>query len=120
MIFTNKNPQFKSNKEDNFYYKVFSGYLFNELLLDQEKSREAFFNLLRKLLNVNMLKQHVGKESISGVPLPQILHDLTLGGITVSFDYHLAKNAERDINKPDRGEMSNIEILGEKYFARQL
>jgi len=112
--FTDNIGQFKdieSYKERNFYYKVFTGYLFNELLPDYQKNKVAFFNLLTEQISG---EQSFGKQSISDAKLTQILDELLFNDIHVSFDYHLVQMIT---DYPDRGEVSDIIIWGKDYFV---
>ncbi len=91
MIFLNSSSEkpleiFESYKERNFYYKVFVGYLFNELLPDYEKKKFAFFDLLKDKIGS---KQYFSKPGIDNDSLSNSLHELALTDIKVSFDYHL-------------------------------
>ena len=42
--------QIESYKERNLYYKIFAGYLFNELIPGYLERKDGFFNLLTSLL----------------------------------------------------------------------
>ena len=113
---TNKSLEvFESYKERNFYYKVFAGYLFNELLPDYEKNKRSFFDLLKCQLNLDgTIKYNYGNNTLaSGIPLTEVLNELRKDKVHVSFDYHLA---QLDIPGADRGEVSDIIIWGKEHF----
>jgi hypothetical protein len=97
---------FESYKERNFYYKVFAGFLFNELLPEYQANKAAFFNLLINNDDTKMLK-------VGDIPLIQGLSELSENQIHVTFDFHPVQIIKK---YGDRGESSDIMIWGEKYF----
>ena len=40
----------ESYKERNLYYKIFAGYIFNELIPGEEERKNQFLNLLNEIL----------------------------------------------------------------------
>ncbi|MCF8227866.1 MAG: hypothetical protein K9G58_11650 [Bacteroidales bacterium] len=99
----------ESYKERNLYYKLFTGYLFNELLPGYHQNKLSFFNLLRDQLDQNQF----GPDEINGIDLGAVLNDFAFSEIHVTFDYHLVQT---DKTYKDRGEMSDILIWCDKYF----
>lgn len=100
---------FESYKERNFYYKIFAGYLFNELLPGYEQRKRLFLNLLKSIVEDNnrffSLKNDVNL----------FLEKMASEEWNVTFDYHLAQIFKED-KADDRGEMSDVLILGKSCF----
>lgn len=109
MIFKNFNENRESYKERNFYYKVFAGCLFNELLPQYKQNKAAFF----KLLNDQIGKENCFVNDAQKEKLPGSLNQLATDELQVSFDFH---TAQTKIGDADRGEMSDIVIWGKEYF----
>jgi hypothetical protein len=110
MIYSNYKPDYESYKERNLYYKIFGGYLFNELLPDYEKRKKIFFDLLTEQVSSD---QHFAKTIDLGKPLLAVLNELSKDDLHVSFDYHPKQVIS---GYPDHGEVSDIIIWGKKYF----
>ncbi len=110
MIFTDFNLQNESYKERNLYYKVFAGYLFNELLPAYEQRKEDFFELLINQVNSD---QHFARGVDLGKPISDVLKELSEDNLHVSFDFHPKQVIP---NYPDHGEVSDVIIWGEKHF----
>ena len=106
MIFNTESDFYntESYKERNLYYKIFAGYLFNEIVVGYDQRKLDFLNLLEKQINEDGL--FFGEKS-SAV---QIISTLKNKPVTVTFDYHPAQIFE-DYKKDNRGEMSDILIL---------
>jgi hypothetical protein len=100
------NEDLESYKERNFYYKVFAGYLFNELLPEYKANKAAFFDLLIRNEGAKKLK-------VGDTMLNQALSELSTNEIQVTFDFH-PKQIIKDYS--DHGESSDIIIWGDRYF----
>jgi len=109
MIFTNFDKDHESYKERNFYYKVFAGYLFNELLPDYKQNKAVFL----KLLNDQIGKDRCFGNVVDKNKFSEILNHLSTDELRVSFDFH---TAQAKIKGADRGEMSDIVIWGKEFF----
>ena len=83
---------FESEKERNLYYKIFGGYLFNELVPDYEMRVQNFFDLLKSPVAIGQDAPPLPKS-----PDPRSTH--------VSFDNHLYLF---DRQEKDRGEFADI------------
>jgi len=92
LIYDNSDACFESEKERNLYYKLFAGYLFNELVLGYEGRVQAFFDLLKSPVAIGQ----------AAPSLPQSLDPHTTH---VSFDNHLYLFHEL---QTDRGECADI------------
>lgn len=99
----------ESYKERNLYYKLFAGYLFNELLPGYHQNKQSFFALLKDQLD----QDQFGPDEINGKDLAAVLNDFAFSDIHVTFDYHLVQT---DKTYKDRGEMSDILIWCDRYF----
>jgi hypothetical protein len=110
MIYSNYNPNYESYKERNLYYKVFAGYLFNELLPAYEQRKKVFFELLLDQIDSD---QHFTRGVDLGKPISDVLKELSEDNLHVSFDFHPKQVIT---GYPDHGEVSDIIIWGEKYF----
>ncbi len=92
MLFDTSPEIFESEKERNLYYKIFAGYLFNDLIPGYDNRLHAFCNLL------NSTEERGKKCSTSAVQLnPTSTH--------ISFDNHLYLYSDLDT---DRGEFADI------------
>lgn len=110
MIFNslkNSNDQHKleSYKERNLYYKIFAGYLFNELVDGYNERKNSFFKRLEKTPSDRIFGE-----------VPKVLKDSRQAflnePIHVTFDFH---PSQWDSSQ-DRGEMSDIVIWMDKSF----
>ncbi len=95
----------ESYKERNLYYKIFAGYLFNEIIPGEEERKNSFIDLLKDILKEN--DRIIDKDN----KLPAILSEIRKENIHVTFDYHSAQ-----LDGKDRGEMSDILLLAGSYF----
>lgn len=93
MIFYTDNNAFESEKERNFYYKIFAGYIFNELIDEYETRINRFIDLLNK--------PRFPLHNKFGIP------HLETKSVRVSFDNHvyLIKDTHED-----KGEFADILI----------
>lgn len=94
MIFDNSRYVFESEKERNFYYKIFAGYIFNELIPGYQNRLERFCNLLTRPEEKGM---GYDKRSIN----------LNPSSTHISFDNHLYLFSQL---KTDKGEFADILI----------
>jgi len=94
MIFDNRPDTFESEKERNLYYKIFAGYILNELI-------PGYPNRLNNLCKVINNPEERGKSAPTS---KLILHP---AHTHVSFDNHLYLFSEL---KTDRGEFADILI----------
>ena len=74
MIFNNDKNHFESEKERNFYYKIFAGYIFNELIEGYEERVNIFIDILNKPIY----------PEINPTQIPH----LSISSVSVSFDNH--------------------------------
>jgi len=110
MIFTPENIElFESHKERNFYYKIFAGFLFNELIPGYEERKNLFLKLLASKFADNNRFFHVKNDAVL------FLERMKAERWNVTFDYHLSQIFRED-KADDRGEMSDVLILGETCF----
>lgn len=100
---------FESYKERNFYYKIFAGYLFNELLPGYEERKKLFLNLLHSIIGDNNRFFSVKNDT------NLFLDRMGAEEWNVTFDYHLAQIFKED-KADDRGEMSDVLLLGNSSF----
>jgi len=99
MIFNNTNETFESEKERNFYYKVFAGFLFNEFIPDYELRVKTF---------LDFLSSPVLEGKNANIGLSQLTD---FSDMHISFDNHLY--LFKDI-ETDRGEFADILIHSKK------
>ena len=92
MLFENSPEVFESEKERNLYYKIFAGYLFNNLIPGYDDRLQAFCNLL-------------DKAEERGKACPTSAIHLNPSSTHVSFDNHLYLFSDL---KTDRGEFADI------------
>ena len=92
MIYDISETSFESEKERNLYYKIFAGYLFNELVPDYNSRVQAFFKLLHAPVAIGQ----------AAPPLPESLDPRNTH---VSFDNHLYLFQKAT---GDRGEFADI------------
>lgn len=114
MIFNTDIPEWKdaeSYKERNLYYKLFAGYLFNEMISEPSlKTRSNyFFNALFDIVNSEktLLRCRGNKEEIQ-----QIINTLSEELTSVTFDYHPVQVYKDS----DKGEMSDVLIWGKEHL----
>ena len=91
MLFDTETVGFESYKERNLYYKLFAGYLFNELIEGWQSRFDSF---------VSLLAEPTYPETR---PLAPLL--LKAGTTHVSFDNHLIQLAD---SATDRGEFADV------------
>ena len=92
MLFTTKNDDFESEKERNLYYKLFAGYLFNELVTGVEGRLAAFADI------INSSPRRGQAASTKSVML-------SIAATHISFDNHAYLFADLAL---DRGEFADI------------
>ena len=92
MIYDHSDTCFESEKERNLYYKIFAGYLFNELIPGHDLRVKSFFDLLKSPVAIGKVAP----------PLPVSLDPRSTH---VSFDNHLYLFHELET---DRGEFADI------------
>ena len=112
MIFNVDNEnlnQTESYKERNLYYKIFAGYLFNELIPGKDQRTTDFLHLLADTLNITE-RFRGDKDHILG-----IINAINSQPVHVTFDYHSAQVIKAH-KKDDRGEMSDVLLLTESHF----
>ncbi len=97
----------ESYKERNLYYKIFAGYLFNELVPGYEIRKMEFIDILIKC------KIIPGRIFGDKSNIEAILEDIKKSDMHVTFDYHTAQIFKED-KKNNRGEMSDILLLTKK------
>lgn len=102
----------ESYKERNLYYKIFAGYLFNELVPGEEVRKQSFFDLL---IRTSKKSDRCKFSDLSGDDLEHQLKQFALQAIQVTFDYHSAQVILED-KKEDRGEMSDILLMTKNQF----
>lgn len=110
MIFNTEVTNFyetESHKERNLYYKVFGGYLFNELLGGYLDRKNAFFEML--IANCDKAGFYFGDNQLA----KQRLKLISKSDVTVTFDYHI----NQGIQIKDRGEMSDVLISSNSAFC---
>lgn len=96
----------ESYKERNLYYKIFAGYLLNEVIPGSEKRKKEFISLLKSIIAYD--DRFKGDEINTLRALSEIYnHELH-----VTFDYHAAQL----LKKVDRGEMSDVLLLSKSHF----
>lgn len=100
---------FESYKERNFYYKIFAGYLFNELIPGYEERKKLFLNLLQSIIGDNNRFFSVKNDA------NLFLERMGAEEWNITFDYHLAQIFKAD-KADDRGEMSDVLLLGNSSF----
>lgn len=111
MIFgtTDNFDTIESYKERNLYYKIFAGYLFNELLPGIEKRKEDFFNLLISAL------AHKDRFRGDQKAIEDAISEARKQEVHVTFDYHSCQIIPEH-KKDNRGEMSDILLLAGAHF----
>ena len=102
MLFHTDDTAFESEKERNFYYKIFAGYFFNELIGGYSDRVEGFIHLLN-------IKTRLPNDHLGDVPC------LDISAVRVSFDNHaylFKKHKEHRVGEleGDRGEFADILI----------
>ena len=97
----------ESYKERNLYYKMFAGYLFNELIPDENIRKKGFIDLM-----INTISK---SERSKGEDLIQLLNEVKKEEIQVTFDYHSAQIIDEH-KKNNRGEMSDVLLMTSNYF----
>ena len=95
----------ESYKERNLYYKIFAGYLLNELIEGYNERKIKFIELLKNKLNDNNL--FFG----NNVLINQLLGKIGTEELHLTFDYHTSQ-----IFEDNRGEMSDILITSSTSF----
>lgn len=100
----------ESQKERNLYYKLFAGYLFNEMVDGSEKRKAGFFQLLKDILDIPE-RFRGNKEAVAG-----IIDAISMQPVSVTFDYHSSQLMKAH-KKEDRGEMSDILLLSDTHFV---
>lgn len=111
MIFSTNAEKFydeESYKERNLYYKIFAGYLFNELVPGEEERKEKFLQFLCDIPSTN---ENI---RVKGDYL-DILNKMKKDKIQVTFDYHSCQIVPAH-KKNNRGEMSDILLMGSTNF----
>jgi hypothetical protein len=115
MIFKIDKKEFQreeSYKERNLYYKIFAGYLFNELVPGEEIRKQNFIDLL---IRTSKIPDRCKFSDLSDEILESQLRQFALQAIQVTFDYHSSQVVKED-KKVDRGEMSDILLITENQF----
>lgn len=92
--------EMESYKERNLYYKIFAGYLFNELIDGYEKRITDFLALLRNRESI-YYSDRIGADFKNIENMQPNL---------VTFDYHTAQLKNDNEENNDRGESSDILI----------
>jgi hypothetical protein len=92
MIYDISETSFESEKERNLYYKIFAGYLCNELVPDYDSRVQAFFEVLNAPVAI-------------GQAAPALPESLDRRNTHVSFDNHLYLFQKA---RGDRGEFADI------------
>jgi hypothetical protein len=95
MLFNNSQTNFESEKERNLYYKVFAGFLFNELI-------DGYSERIKKIIELFDHSSIVGRKAIDFS-----VESIDTSDLHVSFDNHLYLFS--DITA-DRGEFADILI----------
>jgi hypothetical protein len=114
MIFNISDDSLKvreSYKERNLYYKIFAGYLFNEIIDGNEERKSKFFNVLSSVLDLPDQDRFKGKVS----DIRNVLSEMNNEVLHVTFDYHSAQIID-DHKKNNRGEMSDILLIAKSHF----
>lgn len=88
----------ESYKERNLYYKIFAGYLFNELVPEYENRKKAFLKMLEENIKIS------GRFFGDAPKANNIIKEIQEAPLHVTFDYHPAQI----FAKYNRGEMSDI------------
>lgn len=112
MIFNTNTPNFysiESYKERNLYYKIFAGYLLNELVPGYAERKKQFYQLL---LNAS---QNEGRLIDPHSVAEEIINTMKTEEIHVTFDFHTAQIFDDD-KRNDRGEMSDVLIISDKHL----
>ncbi len=108
MIFSTTVEHFydeESYKERNLYYKIFAGYMFNELVRGEEQRMDSFLQLLK-------IKALFEEDKTIGTGSIEILEGISKENIQTTFDFH----ACQIVSTEDRGEMSDILLVSNNYF----
>lgn len=112
MIFNTEVENFyetESYKERNLYYKVFAGYLLNEVIPGYQDRKEGLLSMLKELTtDAERCIDPMGKAT-------SILDDIKSENWQTTFDYHTAQVFAED-KRDDRGEMSDILISTPKHM----
>ncbi len=95
----------ESYKERNLYYKIFAGYLFNELIEGYDERKNLFIQLLRKKLKDN--KMYFGNENL----INEFINKIENQEFHLTFDFHTTQ-----VLDDNRGEMSDILITTRTSF----
>lgn len=99
----------ESYKERNLYYKLFAGYLFNELLEGADNRKSGFFQLLDGVLN-SPARFKGDKQKIH-----ELISGIANEPVSVTFDYH-SSQVIKSHRKEDKGEMSDVLLLSPSYL----
>jgi hypothetical protein len=99
----------ESYKERNLYYKIFAGYLFNELIPNEDERKNKFLSLLTGILD--QPKRFKGDKN----KISDLLTAFGKENIQATFDYHSAQIIKVH-KKDDRGEMSDVLLLTKSHF----
>jgi len=92
----------ESYKERNLYFKIFCGYLFNELIDGYIERIDSFFTLLKNTISENSEERFYSNSNKSNCI--DTLKKIQENRFFVSFDYHLDQIKKNS----DRGEMSDV------------
>ena len=93
MIFSTKVNDFfeeESKKERNLYYKIFAGYLFNELIPGAKNRKEKFIQFL---CDIPSTDENV---RVKGDDYLDILNEMKKEEIHVTFDFHSSQIKRED------------------------
>lgn len=98
--------ELESYKERNLYYKIFAGYLLNEVVPEYTSRKEKFFDLITSI--------HEDSDRVFDTDgrLRDIIETIKVEDMSVTFDYHTAQIFADD-KRDDRGEMSDVLLLSD-------
>lgn len=99
----------ESYKERNLYYKLFAGYLFNELLEGAEGQKAGFFQLLGGIVH------HADRFRGDKQKINELISGMANEPVSVTFDYH-SSQVIKSHRKEDKGEMSDVLLLSPSYL----
>lgn len=101
----------ESRKERNFYYKIFCGGIFNELIPGYEERVQLFLELLEEACG------EAGRSRVEKV-VALLKADLAEGALYVDFDHHIHQEfgQPQADKQPDHGELADILLYGRRAF----
>jgi len=114
----------ESYKERNLYYKIFAGYLFNEIIPGIKIRKESFFKKLEDVVSIGRFYYRAEEKDKEIINI--MLKEIKNADLHLTFDYHLAqldgadrqdsKNREQIFVEEDRGEMSDILLITKNHM----